>query len=211
MSNLPRIKVCGLTRPEDAQQALAAGADAFGFVAASHSPRCVSSSVAAKVCAKLPDTVRRVGVFVDSSSEEVARFCEEASLNTVQLCGSESPEHWSGFVQPIWRRIAVDESGLQELSLWADTAEAFVLDNPSGAGGTGLQVDFDLAARLATHAPCILAGGLNPGNVQEAINLVQPVGVDASSGLESEPGIKNHELLVSYIRKASDSFQGLTS
>ncbi|MDP6942053.1 MAG: phosphoribosylanthranilate isomerase [Planctomycetota bacterium] len=211
MSELPRIKVCGLTRVEDVQLALESGADAFGFVAVASSPRCISVEVATRISSALSESVRKVGVFVDNSPQEVSRFCAEASLNTVQLCGAESPEDWNGFPFPIWRRIAVDPDGLQELALWADVAEAFVLDHPSGAGGTGLQVDFDLAAQLAAHAPCLLAGGLHPENVQNAIRQVQPVGVDASSGLESGPGIKDNELLVSYIQNAATSFQELTS
>ena len=203
---LPQVKVCGLTNQADVTLAVGLGAEACGFVAVPASPRYVEASIVAEACQEVPPMVRRVGVFVDESPEAVLAYCAEAGLDTAQLCGSECPEAFRGFPLPIWRRLGVDEGELSQGSAWSPLAELFVLDHPSSPGGSGLPVNWALAARFAEAFPCLLAGGLDGENVAQAIRTVRPIGVDASSRLEERPGMKHSERLQEFVTRALAAF-----
>jgi len=200
-----RVKICGITRPEDAVAAAQAGADAIGLVFAD-SPRRVSESQAAAVLAALPPLVTPVALFVDASVERVRGVCGALGVRTVQLHGDEPPE--------VARELAAE--GLCVLKAFrvgqaADLegmagypADAFLLDSrvPGRAGGTGVAFDWRLAQQAEAARPIILAGGLSPENVAEAVARVRPYAVDVSSGVESAPGVKDAERVRAFVSAA---------
>ena len=208
---LPRVKVCGMTRMEDAASAFEAGADALGFVFHPGSPRCVEPELANELIAVLPPNVLTVAVVVEIEPAVAESLLNATGASAIQLCGFQESADWASFPFPILRRVPVDGSGLAELERWRGVASGFVLDHPAAAGGTGETVDFALAAELAARAPCLLAGGLGAHNVADAIRAVRPRGVDASSRLESSPGVKSPELVRDFVRQALSTFQDLES
>jgi len=209
---LPRVKVCGITRREDLLLAREAGAGAAGFVAEPRSPRAVEAAAAARILAAASDRpIPAVGVFVDRDPGQVAAWAREAGVDAVQLCGRERPADWRGFPLPILRRLAVEPGARRELEAWKDLAAGFVLDHPSGAGGTGRCVEPGLAARLAALAPCLLAGGLEAAGVAAAVRRIRPAGVDASSRLESAPGIKDPERVHAFVNAALAALEEVLS
>ena len=198
-----RIKVCGITGLEDARAAVAAGADALGFIFVEQSPRNSDPEQVREIVRQLPPFVDAVGVFVDADTirvEEIAQFCR---LDLVQLHGSEPPDycrHLSiGVVKAL--RVGPDFSSGQ-FSPYAESVRAFLLDtyHPEMAGGTGKTFDWDLARELASSRPIILAGGLKPENIAMAIEKVRPYAVDVNSGVESSPGRKDTEKLERFVR-----------
>lgn len=208
---LPRIKVCGLARAEDVKTALAAGADALGFVLHPASPRAVRPMDVRQITASVPLETPRVAVLVNTSPSSAAELLEFTALTWVQLCGDQSPQDWMEFEAPILRRIPVSAEGREELEAWRSIATGFVLDHPSSAGGSGKLVNFDLARELCAIAPCLLAGGLNDHNVERAIRQVLPHGVDASSGLEESPGIKLASTVQAFVHNAKGALLPLES
>jgi phosphoribosylanthranilate isomerase len=188
-----RVKICGITRIEDARAAVDAGADALGFVFWPQSPRCVSVETAAAIVRTLPPQVTPVGVFVNQDFEEVARIGWTAGLKAVQLHGDETVEACASLAYTCIKAVAVSaETDPAGVAAWP----AFVLPlldvhDPLRRGGTGRTVDWDVAARIARLRPVMLAGGLRPENVEAAIAEVDPYGVDVSSGVEERPGIKD--------------------
>lgn len=205
----PSIKVCGLTRAADALAAYQAGADALGVVAVPQSPRAVTAQLAQQVFADLPAEVWKVAVLVNSTPAAALSFCQTSGCNAVQLCGAEDVGEWNDFPLPILRRVGVDLSALSTLPPWAATAWGFVLDHPSAAGGTGKNVDPLLARSLSAQHRCLLAGGIHHQNVSHLIQQVQPAGVDASSGLEESPGIKNVPKMTAYIQNARTALEAI--
>lgn len=202
LTRIPRLKVCGLTRAEDVQQALACGADALGFVHFAPSPRSAELGRIAELVDLAGKAALTVLVVVDVLPEQLAGWVERTGVGSVQLCGDEAPAGFAEFPVPILRRVAVAAGAEEELQRWTGIASAFVLDHPSSAGGSGLAVNLELAAQLADQAPCLLAGGLDPDCVIERIERVRPRGVDASSRLEQEPGVKHPELVRNYLQRA---------
>jgi len=197
----PRIKVCGITSAGDARAAVAAGADALGVVFAA-SPRQIDRTRAFEVV-RAAERVPVIGVFVDASRAEVEAMVHGAGLAGAQLCGSEQPADFAGLPFPIWRQVAVDPMvGAAVIARWREVAALFVLDHPSGPGGTGRTPAPEVARRLAALAPCLLAGGLGPDNVGALATAVAPHGVDASSRLESAPGIKDAALVKEFVNAA---------
>lgn len=200
--NTTRIKVCGITRPEDAVAAAAAGADAVGVVFAP-SPRQVTAARAAEVLSALPDEVRRVGVFVNPSLEEVAEAVELARLDMVQLHGEESPEFCVAVGMPVAKAVRVGpdfDSAMIEPYRGAITLLLLDTYVPGVAGGTGLPFGWhELAGRLPSTAPIAVGGGLRSYNVAEAIRVLRPFAVDVSSGVEASPGIKDVRLMEAFV------------
>jgi len=194
--NAPRIKICGITRVEDALLAAELGAHAVGFVFA-ESPRRISPDVAAEIIGQLPLFVSPVGVFVNESTATIRSIVERCGLAAVQLHGDETPDDARALagVKVIKAIRVKDASSLAGLDQWP--VSAFLLDTYSrdARGGTGTAFNWDLAREARLPAPMILAGGLGPANIREAIETVRPYGVDLSSGVESEPGRKDHALL----------------
>ncbi len=194
-----RVKICGLTRREDAERAVAAGAWALGVIFAGESPRRVTVEQAREILAAAPPDVERVGVFVNASLEEIAAAVEACGLTAVQLHGEES----AGFARSVGERTgarvirAVRVSGPGSLAgvVQFDTGMV-LLDtySPERRGGTGRTFDWELVRELPEElrsGRLILSGGLNPENVVSALEAVDPYALDVSSGIESAPGVKD--------------------
>ena len=200
------FKVCGLTRRADAEAAVRHGATHLGFVFHPGSPRAVSPERAREIHDDLGAFA--VGVFVNESPARVAQLCDDAGLAVAQLHGEESPEPFAGFPLPVWRALRSPAQAAAEADRWP-FAEAFLLDLAAGAarGGTGLSGDDRFAAEFAAHHPAILAGGLTAENVAARVSHVFPLGVDASSGLESAPGVKDESKLAAYLANGRAAFK----
>lgn len=183
------VKICGITRREDAEAAAEAGASALGFVFVSSSPRCVTPERAAELGAGLP--VLRVGVFVNETPAAIEAMMRAARLDIAQIYDCEAPVG-----ARVWKAFRV--SAPLDPALAAG-AEAVLLDGPSN----GIPFDWSLAGCPGTNV--ILAGGLNPTNVAQAIQTVRPWGVDVSSKLESAPGIKDHEKVRRFVSAARNA------
>lgn len=205
---LPRVKVCGMTRPTDVFTAVEAGADALGFVSYWASPRDLPVASAAELVGVVPEGIATVAVMVDPTPDHARRYVEGTGTGWLQLCGDERPVDWFDFPRPILRRVAVDPDGHEaaaEIERWRPLVAGFVLDHPSGPGGTGLPVDLAPASHLAALAPCLLAGGLDAENVAGRVALVRPAGVDGSSRLESEPGKKDSDRVLAFVAAAREA------
>jgi phosphoribosylanthranilate isomerase len=188
-----RVKICGITREEDALRAARHVADAVGFILWSGSPRSVSIERAAAIARALPPFVWKVGVFVNASPDEVEKAVAAAKLDVVQLHGDEDVRQYQHLPVRLMKSVA--------LRTQDDVAGAVALpphvmplvDTPDGElrGGTGRVAAWDLAAQVAKARPTLLAGGLNAENIVDAVEKVRPWGVDVSSSLEESPGVKN--------------------
>jgi phosphoribosylanthranilate isomerase len=192
-----RVKICGLTRLEDAELAVALGADAVGFVFWEMSPRAVSIREVGAITRRLPPLVTRVGVFVDASPAEVEVAVRGSGLDVVQLHGGEAPEAYRAVGARVMKVAALDsEAAVGAVAAWPDDVMPLVdaIDHER-RGGTGKVAGWAHAAALARRRPIVLAGGLTSDNVAEAVRTVKPWGVDVSSGVESAPGIKSAERL----------------
>ena len=188
------VKICGITRLEDAEAAVEQGAHALGFVFWPKSPRFVDPDRAQAIIAALPPLVTVVGVFVDQPASEVNEVAARVGLGAVQLHGDETREYVGGIERPVVKSFAIGESSRDDaVDAWP-ACVTLLLDvyDPSRRGGTGRRIDWMRAARVAARRPALLAGGLKPENVAEAIRCVRPFGIDVSSGVESSPGIKDH-------------------
>lgn len=195
-----RVKICGITSPEIAQQAITAGADAIGFMFFPDSRRYIDPTTAGEILSQLPPYVETVGVFVDASVSEVEAALAQAPVSLLQFHGSESPEYCSAFGR---RYVKVLKGGSAEAVL-ADIAahegaDAVMLDSVSNGqfGGTGQVFDWQTIPEV--DRPLILAGGLTPENVAEAIMQVRPFAVDVSGGVEVEQGIKDAALMRNFV------------
>jgi phosphoribosylanthranilate isomerase len=197
-----RVKICGMTNREDAMAAAELGADALGFVFAK-SPRQVSPDSARTIIDTLPPFVQTVGVFVDEDAGKVAQIVSFCGLDVLQFHGKESPSYCGSFPQKVVKAIRVrEDEALGDFNDYGTAVDAFLLDtHVSGRpGGTGKTFDWSVATEAKKHGNIILAGGLNPDNVASAIRAVRPYGVDASSGLEQKPGVKDHDKVARFIR-----------
>jgi phosphoribosylanthranilate isomerase len=181
------VKVCGITRRQDAEAAVAAGASAIGFIFYPQSPRYVTPGTAAELGNGLD--VWKVGVFVDESPASVEAMMRAAHLDVAQVYGGELPS-----VPRVWRALRPDSPARP-----GETVEAILLDGPANG------ITFDWSKARGVSEKLILAGGLNASNVAEAIRIVQPWGVDASSGLESAPGIKDHDKVRQFVKAAQEA------
>ncbi len=201
------VKVCGITNPWDARVAAAAGADAVGLVFA-RSPRRVGVEDAREISIALPENVLKVGVFVDAEPEEVLRIAREVGLALAQLHGDETPQTVTtvraGGVKVMKAFRVRDAASLEALDRYE--ADLFLLDAHSGKarGGTGEGFDWGVAKSLRGRDNIVVAGGLGPENVREAIEFFDPYGVDASSSLEDRPGKKNEERVRRFVLAAKD-------
>jgi phosphoribosylanthranilate isomerase len=209
------IKICGVTRPEDAAFAAGEGAAAIGLNFWRGSKRFVEDAQARDILAAIPAGVLRVGVFVNAHPLVVTETLAELGLDMVQLHGEEKANAWDDIAPnrgpqaglSVWggRRIVravrvYDESSLKDAQAWDPAFFIYDAHTPS-FGGAGVKAPWDLIARGARR-PFLLAGGLTPENVAEAIQAVRPDGVDVASGVESSPGVKDHALMTAFIAKA---------
>lgn len=201
MSARTRVKFCGITRSDDARQAARLGADAIGLVFYPPSPRSIDIEQARAVVAALPAMVTTVGVFVNPSHEELEAVLARVPLDLVQFHGDETPQECARSPRPWMKAIAMrDGVDLVECAKRYVDARALLLDTFSVEvkGGTGRTFDW---ARVPGNLamPIVLAGGLNAGNVANAVHAVHPLAVDASGGVESAPGIKDHSKMEAFM------------
>lgn len=199
-----RIKICGITRVEDARAAVALGADAIGMVFHPGSQREITSDRARLISDAVGDAVERVGVLVDAGLEEMRRLVLDAHLSAIQLhLRSCRPELAVELGVPVIPFLPASSTALVDSGRWWPRL-AIMVDSlrPDGSGGTGSAPDLGVAEALARHRPVWIAGGLGPETVGEAVRRVRPFGVDASSRLESRPGIKDLDLMSRFISMA---------
>jgi phosphoribosylanthranilate isomerase len=190
------VKICGITNVEDARAAANRGADALGFIFWPASPRFIEPDVARSIVAALPPSVAAVGVFVNQPLALINDVAARVGLRSVQLHGDESDEFAAGVSRPVIKAIALRNGEAPDVERWPKSVTLLVdAYDPIRRGGTGTTVDWTSAADLARHRNVILAGGLTPENVVEAITSVRPYGIDVSSGVERSPGVKDHDRL----------------
>jgi phosphoribosylanthranilate isomerase len=207
-----RIKICGITRDEDLAAAVAAGADALGFVFYPSSPRYVAPQRAAQLMAQVPPFVTRVGLFVNESAEAVHAVLAQAAPDLLQFHGDEDADFCSRFGRP-WIKAARVRPGFDLLEYAAAFAGApgiagLLLDaHVEGYGGGGKTFDWTLIPP-SLPLPVILSGGLHPGNIVEAVRAVRPWAVDVSSGVESARGIKDAQKITKFIAGVRDADAG---
>jgi phosphoribosylanthranilate isomerase len=200
------LKVCGITRLGDAEHALAQGATALGFIFWAGSPRYIEPERAAEIIAALPVGVTTVGVFVNEPIDRVRTVAAAARVTVVQLHGDEPAAYGEELGYPIFRSATVDQAS-DVISTWpARTPLLLDAADRTRRGGTGQMVDWSRAAEIARRAPVILAGGLTPENVAHAVDLVEPYGVDVSSGVEASPGIKDPAKVSRFLHNARAAF-----
>jgi phosphoribosylanthranilate isomerase len=198
------VKICGITNLEDALAVANLGADVIGFVFHEPSPRYVSFEQAARIARNLPPHIVKVGVFVDAPEEMVFGVAAGCELNLLQFHGNETPEYCLQFGLMSMKAVRVrDEHSLRDLEKYPTDAwllDSFVPDKP---GGTGATFNWALARQATSMGrPIFLAGGLTPDNVAEAVRIVQPYGVDVSSGVEAVPGKKDLQKVRAFIQAA---------
>ncbi|WP_414728541.1 phosphoribosylanthranilate isomerase [Zhongshania aliphaticivorans] len=202
-----RVKICGITRAEDAAAAIRAGADALGFVFYAKSPRSVSAAQAAELMAGLPVFVSKVGLFVNADAEEVRQVLAVCELDLLQFHGDETPAYCASFAKPYMKAIRMrDGVDVAEAMQAYASASAILLDSykPGVPGGTGESFDW---ARFPTNSerPLLLAGGLRPDNAGAAIASCKPYALDVSGGVESAPGIKCGHAMTRFIEAVSQA------
>jgi len=199
---MTRVKICGITRPEDGVAAAGAGADAIGLMFFAGSPRRVSPDQARRIADALPPFVTIVGVFVDSDPSEVRAAMAAVPLQLLQFHGDESPAFCEGFALPYMKAVRVRPGlDLVQYASRFSKAKALLLDAfVQGAhGGTGQSFDWSLVPP-GLDLPLVLSGGLNPENVADAIRQIRPWAVDVSSGVETAQGIKDPEKMVAFMQ-----------
>jgi phosphoribosylanthranilate isomerase len=203
------VKICGITSTEDARVAIEAGADALGFVFWPMSPRKVAPERAAAIARELPPFVLRVGVFVDTPRDEMARLADTVGLDLLQLHGDEPPEALAGLPRRAIKAVRVDRDFRSEEAIrFAGHAAGLLVDTrlpgeTQMPGGTGVSFDWRLVKGLAEQVPfLVLAGGLGPANVAEAVRAVRPHAVDVSSGVETLPGRKDPAKIRAFVAAA---------
>ncbi len=203
-----RVKICGITRKEDAQLAVDSGVDAIGLVFYSKSPRFVSNSQAAEISQNIPAFVSTVALFRDADAAFVRSVLQQVDIDLIQFHGSEEVSFCEQFDRPYIKALGMKSAECDLNYLNANvqkyqSARALLLDGhaPGEAGGTG--EIFDWSSIGSIKKPIVLAGGLNAGNVKQAIEMVHPYAVDVSSGVESAPGIKDKGKILAFMRNVS--------
>ena len=201
-----RVKICGITRSEDARLAVDAGVDAIGLVFYEKSPRFVSNTLAAEISQLVPAFVSRVALFKDAEEQVIQSVLQQVEIDLIQFHGSETPAFCERFARPYVKALGMkapecDADYLVTMAGQYQTAKALLLDGhaPGEAGGTG--ETFDWSAIAAIDRPVVLAGGLNADNVKQAIEIVHPFAVDVSSGVESMPGLKDKGKVAAFMQQ----------
>ncbi len=186
------VKICGITSCEDAEIAVNYGASAIGMIFYEGSPRYIYPDKAEEWIAAIPSKMKKVGVFVNEKWKNIKTIVEKLNLDYIQLHGNESPEYCDKMIRPVIKAFRVgtdfDPAVLGNFQVHAFLFDTFQKGEP---GGTGRSFNWDLISGMKRDIPIILSGGLNPDNINEGIETVQPSAVDVNSGVESEPGIKD--------------------
>lgn len=198
-----RVKICGITNLEDALLAIGEGADALGFIFAP-SPRRIEVAQAREIIGSLPPFTIKVGVFVNAGAQEIRETMQACGLDVVQFHGSEPPEAVAPFFPRSIKAIKMrDRSCISKIPLYHVGAVLLDSYDPGIEGGTGKSFNWEWAREAGeAGAPVILSGGLDPGNIAEAIRIVSPYAVDVASGVEKSPGKKDPEKLKAFIMNA---------
>ncbi|HUY14981.1 MAG TPA: phosphoribosylanthranilate isomerase [Terriglobia bacterium] len=205
---MTRVKICGIRRWEDAELAIELGASALGFNFYAFSKRFIAPERAADIIARLPLFIAPVGIFADETDAgRIVEMAQGSGVTTLQIHGARPSS-----LQELRKRFrlirAVQIAAQFEDRIFKEMRpDAFLLDayDPSLRGGTGKVFDWNLALEAKKYGPVILAGGLNPGNVGQAIRLVQPYAVDVASGVENSPGMKSHEKLKAFFNAVREA------
>lgn len=200
---MTKIKICGFTNADNAKEAVLAGIDAIGLVFYEKSPRNVDINSAREIVASLPPFVNRVGLFVNANPSFIDEVLCEVPLDTLQFHGDEGVIDCTQYQMPFIKSVRVSlDTNVTQIADDFSQASGLLLDsyNSHKYGGTGEVFDWSLAC-VDIELPVILAGGLNSDNVAEAIKQVRPYAVDASSGVESEPGVKDVDKIRAFIRQ----------
>lgn len=200
------VKICGITNLEDADHAVQAGADMIGLNFWPRSSRYVAADQASKIVESLGGRgVLPVGLFVDARADEIIEIVERTKIEMIQLHGHERPEFISEMPRPVIRAMKFDPNSTNYDAYAA--AKYILLDSPDLAqpGGTGKPWDWKQAKEIGKTVPLFLGGGLNPQNVAKAVIEARPIGVDVASGVESEPGKKDPEKVIQFIRAAKSA------
>ncbi|MCC6874931.1 MAG: phosphoribosylanthranilate isomerase [Sandaracinaceae bacterium] len=197
-----RVKICGVTSVEDALAAAGAGADALGLNFWALSKRRCDVEVAVEIARRLGERVRLVGVYVDASLDEIERTRAATGVRWAQLHGSEPAELVVRLLPEAYKTVRADASALALAR--AMPGDELLLDAavPGVPGGTGVRADWVIASTIARERKLWLAGGLSPENVAQAVTAVRPYGVDVASGVESRPGVKDHERVRAFVEAA---------
>ena len=186
------VKICGITSCEDAEIAVNYGASAIGMIFYEGSPRYIYPDNAEEWIGAIPSKMKKVGVFVNEKWKNIKTIVEKLNLDYIQLHGNESPEYCDKMIRPVIKAFRVgtdfDPAVLGNFQVHAFLFDTFQKGEP---GGTGRSFNWDLISGMKRDIPIILSGGLNPDNINEGIETVQPSAVDVNSGVESEPGIKD--------------------
>lgn len=201
------IKICGITRPVDAERAVEAGARAIGLVFYEQSPRAVDLVVARAIVAALPPFVASVALFVDAPASKIAKVVDYVRPTTLQFHGAESPDDCAAYGLPYLKAIRMtDDVDLLAAERRYEAAQGLLLDSyhKDRPGGTGRVFDWSRVPPIL-RKPVILAGGLNADNVQAAIAAIRPYAVDVSGGVESAPGVKDHGRMQLFCRRVQEA------
>ncbi len=202
-----KVKICGITNVDDAMAAVDFGADALGFVFVKKSPRYIHPKKAVLIIDKLPPFIQTVGVFANETIEHIEAAISMARIDMVQLHGDEPPDMCK-LTRRVIKAIRVKSlESLAPLRKYRRHVSGFLLDTytPDKLGGTGMIFNWDIAAEAKQFGPIVLAGGLTPDNVAEAVRHVKPYGVDVSSGVELEKGKKDLRKLELFIERAKSA------
>ena len=195
------VKICGIASAGDCAAVAALQPDALGFVFWPHSPRAVTPEAVGDWTSRIDSRIVRVGVFVDEQPDEVARVMRRAGLDVAQLHGRERLEDFRNVEGRKWKVVHLDRVEMDQVA--TTHVDAFLIDSYSAAspGGTGQQADWPMARCFveSVNVPVLLAGGLRPENIREAIAQVRPWGVDVSSGVEARPGVKDLDRVRSFV------------
>lgn len=204
---MARVKICGLTRKQDVIDAVKAGADALGFVFTDRSKRVIGSAEAEKLVREVPAFVSRVGLFMDQEAAIIRDVLERVPLSLLQFHGREAPEFCRQFGLPYVKALSIGEERIlnRAAQTYSDAA-GLLLDShaPGGPGGTGEVFDWSEIPDISL--PLVLAGGLTPENVGQAVRRVKPWAVDVSSGVEEAPGLKSAAKMQAFINEAKREY-----
>ena len=202
------VKICGITSIEDAEAAVEAGASSLGFVFWPKSPRFIDPERARAIVSCLPPFVVPVGVFVNQPAAHVKGVAALVRLGAVQLHGDEDLLYVAGMDYPVIKAVSI-ESGdeTDRIDIWPRRTMLLLdVHDPVSRGGTGRTIDWSVAAPIAARRRTLLAGGLTPDNVAQAVERVQPYGIDVSSGVERSPGVKDHARIRALFEALNDRY-----
>ena len=219
-----RIKICGITNVDDALAVVRAGADAVGLNFYARSPRYIALDTARRIVAALPKEMVKVGLFVNADPADICRVCDDLGLDLIQLHGDEPPELLAQLGErPVMRALRLGAKGFQAVFDYLRRCQELaampsltLLDSliPGEYGGTGKTADWTAAKQYVAESglpPLVLAGGLTPANVADAIRAVRPAAVDTASGVESSPGRKDPAAVAAFVRAAREAFPTIGS